>query len=416
MKTILLLIPQGETRDLIFPLLSASYRLICCEELSAAWDAVNRQSAVAVLVDLARTKEQGLALAERMKDHAPFSVIPILGLIPGLPTEEDAACVAQGFFDLISLPCPRELLLKRIDSAIRGSDSIGFDEMEQMLKQLPSNIFLKDAEGRYVFATQYWHHLTNADDPDWSIRGKTDMEIRKDKQNAKKAMEADMEILRTGKGTNYIIEEKQDGMDEFLELIKRPVYDKNGKISGIIALINNVTEQQLLKQELEKRTQLDTLTELLNKRSTENHIRMMLEPPEKDWQYGAMMMIDVDNFKRVNDSLGHAVGDRVLAEIARILRTNFRVMDVTGRIGGDEFMVFLRDIADADAACLSAQRIQAQVHSAFQELEGSVSLSIGISLYPQHGTTFAALYRAADTALYDVKKNGKGAYKIYTAE
>ena len=188
MKTILLLIPQGETRDLIFPLLSASYRLICCEELSAAWDAVNRQSAAAVLVDLARAKEQGLALAERMKDHAPFSVIPILGLIPGLPTEEDAACVAQGFFDLISLPCPRELLLKRIDSAIRGSDSIGFDEMEQMLKQLPSNIFLKDAEGRYVFATQYWHHLTNADDPDWSIRGKTDMEIRKDKQNAKKAM------------------------------------------------------------------------------------------------------------------------------------------------------------------------------------------------------------------------------------
>ena len=187
-------------------------------------------------------------------------------------------------------------------------------------------------------------------------------------------------------------------------------------ISGIIALINDVTEQELLKLELEKRTQLDALTELLNKRSTENHIRMMLEPKEKDWAKGALMMIDVDNFKRINDSLGHAVGDRVLAEIARIIRTNFRVMDVAGRIGGDEFMVFLRDIADAEAACHSAQRIQSQVLSAFRELEGSVSLSIGISLYPQHGTTFDALYRAADQALYDVKKHGKGAYRVYAGE
>ena len=285
-----------------------------------------------------------------------------------------------------------------------------------MLKQLPSNIFLKDAEGRYVFATQYWHHINHDDDPTWTIRGKTDIEIRKDKQNAEKAMEADRELLRTGQGTSYIIEEKEDGVEEYLQLIKRPVFDHNGKISGIIALINDVTEQQLLKQELEKRTQMDALTELLNKRSTENHIRMMLEPVKKDWKHSALMMIDVDNYKRINDSFGHAAGDRVLAEIARIIRANFRVMDVTGRIGGDEFMVFLRDIASADAACHSAQRLQEQVAEAFRELKGGVSLSIGISMYPQHGDTFEPLYQAADRALYDVKNHGKGTYKLCGAE
>ena len=91
-------------------------------------------------------------------------------------------------------------------------------------------------------------------------------------------------------------------------------------------------------------------------------------------------------------------------------------MDVTGRIGGDEFMVFLRDIANAGDACHSAQRIQTQVTASFRELEGGVSLSIGISLYPQHGATFDALYQAADQALYDVKNHGKGTYRVYAAE
>ena len=416
MKTVLLLISQGETREWMIAQLSASYQVICFDELPEDWDAEGPRDMAAVLADLEHCKQQGVALAEQWKDRSLFSDVPFLGLVHGLPREEDADCVKRGFFDVISLPCPQALLLRRIENAIRASDSIAFDEMERMLKQLPSNIFLKDTQCRYVFATQYWHHLNHADDPDWTIRGKTDLEIRKDKQNAQKAMEADLEILRTGKGTNYIIEEKEDGVDEYLELIKRPVYDKNGKISGIIALINDVTEQELLKLELEKRTQLDTLTELLNKRSTENHIRMMLDTSDKDWKYGALMMIDVDNFKHINDTLGHAAGDQVLAEIARIIRTNFRVMDVTGRIGGDEFMVFLRDIADTAAVCHSAERILAQVQSSFQELKGAVSLSIGVSLYPQHGATFEALYQAADKALYDVKKHGKGTYTIYAGD
>ena len=288
--------------------------------------------------------------------------------------------------------------------------------MERMLKQLPSNIFLKDTEGRYVFATQYWHHLKNADDPGWSIRGKTDLEIRKDEANAQKAMEADLEIMRTGRGANYIIEEKQDGTDEFLELIKRPVYDQNGKISGIIALINNVTERYLLEKELEKRSKIDPLTELFNKRTTEEHIRMMLNGGDTDWACGAMMMIDVDDFKRVNDSMGHAVGDHVLSEIARIIRANFRVMDVTGRIGGDEFMVFLRNIPGEDVACRSAARIQGQVLSAFRDITGGVSMSVGIAMYPDHGKTFEALYQAADSALYQVKNTRKGDYLVYQPE
>ncbi len=418
MKTIMLLIPQGKTRDLIYSQLSAVYRLICCDRLPADWTSSpsDCQDIKAALVDMEHARDQGLTLLEQTKDPAPFSALPILGLTSGDPRDEDIACVERGFFDLISLPCPRELLLKRVGNAIQTADSIAFDDMERMFKQLPSNIFLKDAEGRYVFAAQYWHHLYHADDPNWSIRGKTDMEIRKDKENAKKAMESDLEILRTGKGTSYIIQEKGDGVSEYLELIKRPVYDKNGRINGIIALINNVTDQQLLRQDLEKRTQLDPLTELLNKRSTENHIRMLLEPAEKDWAYGALLMIDVDDFKHTNDTMGHAAGDSVLAEIARVIRTSFRFLDVTGRVGGDEFMVFLRDIPNAEAARHSAERFQKRIAEAFKSSEAKATLSIGIAMYPQHGVTFDALYQAADQALYKAKNHRKGTCRLYSEE
>ena len=167
-------------------------------------------------------------------------------------------CLQHGFFDLITAIAPQPLVYKRIANAIRAKDSFSLTELERMLKELPSCIFLKDTEGKYVFSTQYWNHLDTQGDPNWTIRGKTDLDIRKDKENARKAMEADRRVIETGEGTEYIIEENQDGVRDYLQLIKRPVYDENGRISGIIALINNITDYQLLKLELEKRAKTDS--------------------------------------------------------------------------------------------------------------------------------------------------------------
>ena len=177
-----------------------------------------------------------------------------------MPTADDLACLDLGAADLITPPCDGKLLLKRMSNVIRAKDSATFYEIERMLQVLPSNIYLKDAEGKYIFATHYWHHLDMHGDPNWTIRGKTDPEIRKDKKNAIRAMESDRNILATGKGTRYVIEVNADGQREFLELIKEPVRDDDGEITGIVGLINNVTEQQILKLELEKRSKSDDLT------------------------------------------------------------------------------------------------------------------------------------------------------------
>lgn len=126
-------------------------------------------------------------------------------------------------------------------------------------------------------------------------------------------------------------------------------------------------------------------------------------------------MVDVDEFKEVNDKFGHAAGDRVLKAIGEILHYSFKGMDITGRIGGDEFMVYLRDIKPDTAISLAA-KISDRARHLFQgePLERHISISIGISEFPEHGKNFEDLYRAADMALYFVKEHGRDFYKMYS--
>lgn len=132
----------------------------------------------------------------------------------------------------------------------------------KIIADIPSCIFFKDTDLRYIFSSHCWAQL-NSDD----IVGKTDVEIRKDKENAIKAMEADREIIRTGKGVDYIIKSDIDGEISYLQLIKEPIIE-NGKVIGIVGLINDVTEKTLMKDELEEaNTKLKETLENLRKRS-----------------------------------------------------------------------------------------------------------------------------------------------------
>ncbi len=417
MNGILLIAEQPDIVETFTKMLSPAYDVRCVSTpeagMAVLWE--EHSAIVAVLIELAVARRSGFILSERMKEYTSFSLIPMIAISDELPTSQDMDCIEHGYFDLITAYAPQPLVYKRIANAIRAKDSLSLGQLEKMLKQLPSCIFLKDTEGKYVFSTQIWHHLDTEGDPNWTIRGKTDLEIRKDKENARKAMEADRRILETGEGTEYVIEENEDGIQDFLQLIKRPVYDEDGRVSGIIALINNITDYQLLKMELEKRAKTDALTGLLNKSAAQDLIRMMLSNYQKEGEHSALLMIDADRFKEINDNYGHAEGDSVLAEVGRIVKNNCRAADVAGRIGGDEFIIFMRSIAGPENACQLADRLQEQVRHAFETsaLAGKVSLSVGIALCPEHGARFDDLFKAADRALYLVKARGRGSYRVY---
>ena len=215
---------------------------------------------------------------------------------------------------------------------------IDYDLFKKILKEIPSNIFFKDTECRYVFSTHYWRHLQGAEDPSWNIAGKTDLEIRKDKENAKLAMEQDREIIRTGKGTSYVIEINQDGVTEYLELIKNPVRDDDGKIIGIVGLINKVTEKVLLEKKLERYAHTDMLTGLYNRHYLDEWITFSAKP---EMYPLCVISADCDGLKAVNDTHGHFIGDELLRLTATLFRVGLPEKAVIFRMGGDEFFIIL---------------------------------------------------------------------------
>ena len=215
---------------------------------------------------------------------------------------------------------------------------IDYDLFKRILKEIPSNIFFKDTECRYVFSTHYWRHLQGAEDPSWDIAGKTDLEIRKDKENAKLAMEQDREIIRTGKGVSYVIEINQDGVTEYLELIKNPVRDDDGNIIGIVGLINDVTEKVLLEKKLEKYAHTDMLTGLYNRHYLDEWINNFMKP---NMYPLCVISADCDGLKAINDTYGHTIGDELIRLTASLFRVGLPEKAVMFRMGGDEFFAII---------------------------------------------------------------------------
>ena len=168
------------------------------------------------------------------------------------------------------------------------------------------------------------------------------------------------------------------------------------------------------KARLLKRAQRDALTGLYNKKTTQDMIEKYLEDKGKE-KYSGFLIMDIDYFKQVNDTYGHLTGDEVLKIFGRLLYRQFREQDIVGRIGGDEFMVLIREIKSMDIAKNRVKKLIEEVRSLrIPQLNGNgITISVGIAFAPDHGTNFMELYRHADIALYQVKQGGRNGFSIY---
>ena len=164
---------------------------------------------------------------------------------------------------------------------------------------------------------------------------------------------------------------------------------------------------------LEDKADTDLLTDLNNKMATERKIREYMEKyPDKQ---GVLFVLDVDNFKKINDTMGHAFGDEVLRSLAVRLQSMFRATDIVGRTGGDEFMVFLKDIREIGMIEREGRKIEQFFHQfeVGEYVKYSVTASVGAAVFPGDGRTFEDLYKAADNALYVSKRHGKNQLSFY---
>lgn len=194
------------------------------------------------------------------------------------------------------------------------------------------------------------------------------------------------------------------------------LYDQSQKPIKAMGILFDIDSKKQATEELRIRAERDALTGLYNRKETEKQIKGYLD--QKPDHLCALFMIDTDNFKQINDTKGHMLGDVVLTEIAYGMRKIMCESDVVGRIGGDEFTIFMKNVSSRENAAQKAADLLEMCRHLFENEKHSVRVtcSIGVSLYPDDGSNFQMLYRHADEALYQAKSNGKDGFAIYDKE
>jgi diguanylate cyclase (GGDEF)-like protein len=207
------------------------------------------------------------------------------------------------------------------------------------------------------------------------------------------------------------------------------VFDEKGNFQGGIGTVQDITEQKQMEAQVHQLAFYDTLTKLPNRRLLNDRLSLTLAASKRSGCYGALMFLDLDNFKPLNDTHGHVVGDLLLMEAAKRLKSCVREMDTVARFGGDEFVVMMNDL-NADRAASAAQtRIAAEkIHRALSEpyrliirragkadatVEHHCSASIGVALFIDHEASQDDILKWADMAMYQVKGAGRNGIRFY---
>lgn len=216
-------------------------------------------------------------------------------------------------------------------------------------------------------------------------------------------------------GMRGVVVHRTSGQRFQVQETSSPITDRHGAVTGGVAVLRDVTESVAMAERMAHLAQYDALTDLPNRVLLQDRAQLAIAQARRDGKCLAVMYLDLDGFKAVNDSLGHDVGDQLLAQFARRLKAAVRASDTVCRQGGDEFVVLLPGLDGAEPACHVARKILASCDAPF-ELAGRpmpMGLSGGIALYPAHGDTFAALSRHADSAMYAAKRGGRMRFMLY---
>ena len=210
---------------------------------------------------------------------------------------------------------------------------------------------------------------------------------------------------------------RRDGTCSAIEDSAAPIKDRHGNVVGGVMVFHDVSESRAMSLRMSHMAHHDHLTDLPNRVLLQDRLSQALTTVDRGIG-GALLFVDLDHFKHVNDSLGHHVGDQVLREVGRRLVAALREDDTASRQGGDEFMLLLVRLADPRDAARVAQKLIDVIEDPL-EIEGRtlrVSASIGIALFPEDGRDISTLMKQADTALYHAKQQGRGRYSYFKEE
>ncbi len=383
------------------------------------------------LFDIGGASTLGTAYADRLSDPADVEALMRADqevLRTGRPVsyERRITVAASHKADMHTVKVPirvageMRILTASIDVSdrTRAQDELRRERafMRTVIDTDPTLISVKDAQGRFLLANRAIAEALGLTVEQIEGRRLSDVVPGAD-DRAGFAMH-DAEVLRLQRPlTHEECHRDATGSERWFSSTRLllPGTDGEPVVLGVSTDITGVRQQARRIHEL---MNFDPLTGLPNRMLIEDRLQMALAAAERDGGRVAVMFVDLDHFKTVNDSLGHPVGDRLLVSVAKRLRTALRDADSIGRLGGDEFLLVLPHVDGPDAAARVARKLLKALEEPF-EIQGhslTVNASIGIGLYPEDGTTPHLLVQNADAAMYHAKEEGRAGHRFFTRE
>jgi diguanylate cyclase (GGDEF)-like protein/PAS domain S-box-containing protein len=208
---------------------------------------------------------------------------------------------------------------------------------------------------------------------------------------------------------------RRDGFELSIEDSIAPIHDQDGQVTGAVMVFRDVSEARVMELKLSHLAQHDFLTDLPNRMLLNDRLNQAVALARRHGSQVAVLFLDLDRFKHINDSLGHAIGDELLQEVGRRLVAAVRASDTVSRQGGDEFVVVLSEVEHVQNASRHAEKIHAALSAphAIAQHDLHVNVSIGISIFPDDGHDAETLIKCADTAMYHAKENGRNTYQFF---
>lgn len=288
----------------------------------------------------------------------------------------------------------------------------------------PTGVMITDPNGsieyanpRFVDNTEYSAEDIIGHNPKILSSGETPKSVIKDM----------WETINSGKEwRGEIINRKKCGELYWEDTAIFPILSEQGEVLNFVCLKQNITQRKQAESDLQYQATHDLLTKLPNAHLGKDRLKKAIAKARRDQEVTAVLFIDLDGFKAVNDTFGHKAGDLVLQEVAARIKQVIREVDTVARIGGDEFLVVLGSIQESSNAESVAEKIIDSISQAYSEIESLIDVpsdkticlgsSIGIALYPEHGDEVDQLIKFSDAAMYNIKRSGKNSYCIYQGQ
>src|ERR1700688_782988 len=401
-----------------------SFEVEWVRQLSEGLERLSKGGIDAVLLELSLPDSHGIETFDKLFSAAPDVPILVLGNGNEALAKEAVGRGAQdyllaGHLDSYSLPRALRNAIER--KAVEDALYLERERAVVTLNSIGDVVLVTDISGNITYLNLVAETMTGW--PREEAIGKPLAKVFRiidgpTRKTARDPMEMAVEQNRTVGLTVNCVLVRRDGFESAIEDSAAPIHDRAGRVIGAVIVFHDVSAARAMSRQMTHAAQHDLVTNLPNRLLLNDRISQSISLARRQNRPLAVIFLDLDRFKYINDSLGHATGDKLLQSVSKRLLAGLRGSDTVSRQGGDEFVILLSEIADPEDVAASARKILLLLNAP-HSIGGQDLLiggSIGISVYPADGEDAETLIKNADTAMYRAKERGRNNFQFFKAE